>query len=38
VRGTKKYFKEVRKVLENADIILEVIDARDPMGSRCKEI
>lgn len=30
--------KELREVVENSDIIIEVLDARDPMGCRCKEI
>jgi len=35
VRGSKKYFKEARKVIEASDIILEVLDARDPLSCRC---
>lgn len=37
--GSKKaYFREFKKLLEVADVILEVLDARDPLGSRCHEI
>jgi len=28
----------VKKVMEAADIILEVLDARDPMACRCKKL
>ncbi|RIA98011.1 guanine nucleotide-binding protein-like 3 [Glomus cerebriforme] len=34
----KAYYKEFRKVLETADVILEILDARDPLGCRTKHI
>mmetsp|Transcript_682 Transcript_682/g.2268 ORF Transcript_682/g.2268 Transcript_682/m.2268 type:complete len:594 (+) Transcript_682:73-1854(+) len=33
----KAYMKELRKLVESADVILQVLDARDPMGCRCFE-
>jgi nuclear GTP-binding protein len=38
IKGGKKYFKELRKVIEASDIILEVLDARDPEACRCRQV
>jgi nuclear GTP-binding protein len=34
----KAYLRELKKVLEVADVLLEVLDVRDPLGCRCKAI
>ncbi|KAK4053426.1 nuclear GTP-binding protein nug1 [Microbotryomycetes sp. JL201] len=34
----KLHAKSLRKVLEASDVILEVLDARDPVGTRCKAV
>eukprot|EP01134_Creolimax_fragrantissima_P003330 CFRG3330T1 len=34
----RAYFKEFKKVIEAADVVLQVLDARDPMGCRCKQV
>uniref|UniRef100_A0A914VG96 Guanine nucleotide-binding protein-like 3 N-terminal domain-containing protein n=1 Tax=Plectus sambesii TaxID=2011161 RepID=A0A914VG96_9BILA len=34
----KAYASEVRKTIESADIVFQVLDARDPLGSRCASV
>ena len=37
-KSRKKYLKELQKVIEESDVILQVLDSRDPMGCRNKEL
>lgn len=34
----KLHAKSLRKVLEASDVIIEVLDARDPIGTRCRSV
>ncbi|GAA5831318.1 hypothetical protein JCM11251_007833 [Rhodosporidiobolus azoricus] len=34
----KLHAKSLRKVLEMSDVVVEVLDARDPVGTRCKAV
>lgn len=38
MRENRAHFKSLNFVIENADIILEVLDARDPEGCRCRPL
>ncbi|XP_009869797.1 PREDICTED: guanine nucleotide-binding protein-like 3, partial [Apaloderma vittatum] len=38
-KNSKKSFcRELEKVIEASDVVLEVLDARDPMGCRCPQL
>uniref|UniRef100_A0A915CBE0 CP-type G domain-containing protein n=1 Tax=Parascaris univalens TaxID=6257 RepID=A0A915CBE0_PARUN len=37
-KTVRTYAGEVRKTIEMSDIVVEVLDARDPLGSRCSEV
>lgn len=34
----RAFFKEFQKVVEAADVVIQVLDARDPLGSRCLDV
>lgn len=34
----KAYYREFKKVVEASDVVLEVLDCRDPLGCRCPEV
>lgn len=34
----RAYYREFCKVVEASDVVLEVLDARDPLGCRCLQV
>ena len=34
----RAFYKELVEVVEASDVILEVLDARDPLGTRCVDM
>jgi nuclear GTP-binding protein len=34
----RAFYKEFMKVVEASDVIIQVLDARDPLGSRCVDV
>ncbi|SPO06141.1 probable nucleolar GTPase [Cephalotrichum gorgonifer] len=36
--GSKRIWNELYKVLDSSDVILHVLDARDPEGTRCRSV
>jgi small GTP-binding protein len=34
----KGNWRDVKRVIETSDVLVQVLDARDPMGTRSKEI
>ena len=37
-QSRKAYYKVLKSVIEESDVVLEVLDARDPQGCRSEEI
>jgi nuclear GTP-binding protein len=34
----RAFYKEFMKVVEASDVVIQVLDARDPLGSRCVDV
>lgn len=38
IQSRKAYYRELKKVIEASDVLIQVLDARDPEGCRSQEI
>lgn len=38
VQSTRRFYKEFKKIVDAADVVLEILDARDPLGCRCPQM
>ena len=36
--ASKRIWNEVYKVIDSSDVVIQVLDARDPQGTRCRHI
>ena len=36
--SSRSFLREFRRVVEVSDVVLEVLDARDPLSSRCPDL
>ena len=37
-QSLKAYYREFRRAVEASDVVLEVLDARDPLSCRCPQV
>ena len=37
-KSRKTFYREFKKVVDASDIIIQVLDARDPLGCRCPQV
>ena len=35
---SKRIWNELYKVIDSSDVVIHVLDARDPLGTRCKSV
>jgi len=37
-RQSKRIWNELYKVIDSSDVVIHVLDARDPLGTRCRSV